>query len=428
MAAAPLVHSTPPFEGKKVLIQTEYLKGCGDVSCAFKVAAIVHKHFNIPAENIVVCILRAVPDVVARINTYPFPVLFETPRDKKIACALLVPYTYKCYSEIHSIFSESIAFLGILEYGFSNDIASNPFIKNLYAMGLSKKEGEIGIFLSDELVSWGFSEKSHLSLNRIARCEELSSSIKRSLFKTDSPTREDFTTFDIATRLYYGYAHRLETLIAYISAVAKIDQEKLPAKHIIVVFPVHEPYMRYDILYNEFLKASLSSSGIGKLIIETASDRQEVLCNEDFKKQITLLLYSIPFKDVQILLQASEKESVVTGDQSLSETISANKNFGYEDPGHKATVAEALREIFHTHAGDFDFNINLAFNGSIECIANQLFEIFRNGQSHPEIFSVFNQFIVENHDCRLRICQSVENVMLKTIRDCNEITDEKIDS
>lgn len=61
---------------------------------------------------------------------------------------------------------------------------------------------------------------------------------------------------------------------------------------------------------------------------------------------ITFLCGSVDNADVCKLWKASEREAMATGDQSLSEAISANKNFVYEALAFKDILLRDLKDKY----------------------------------------------------------------------------------
>lgn len=407
---------------RKILVSTAREAGYGNLICMLKIASMLHERLGIPTENILLSYDRSSDVDFESLNTkYHFQTTGERAVKERgdLACRLIVPFSGAQFYPL------SCPTLCIPQYGHETHPECMPRqgrsqletvisgSVDWLSMGLSAEKNK-GILISDELRAWGFSPESKNSQKRIEQLANVSPQIKRRIFDKETIQTADLVAFDQRNRLYYGYASQCNVFGDFIEAVGEVDKMKNSEKNIVIVSPISPWTAKEMIEFNKFqgTLAKLRESGIGRIEIKAFEQNgsEEILysktLNENSGKTMTIVVGSIPFEDTTSLWKASEKETVVTGDQSLSEAISANKTFAYETLTHKWMLADEINADFSSITGKTD----MPAVGLYESTGAKMSAIFCSDLGDPK-FTEFNRHIIERKNCSDSILEKVAEMI-----------------
>jgi hypothetical protein len=403
-AAHPLVMDlTDALGDRSIALSTEIHGGLGDVSCMMRVANFLHEECGISAEKIFVsCYRRRLPAYpeVSLFNKHHFPFLTtkEIERRKDLALHVMVPFFITMHTSGHPI-------LRMYEYDRleSGSYEEADGVSQVLAIGLSGKSE--GVFIDHELWAFSQSEIANTSIGRISQLRELSPELKLEILGTSD--FEDFEAFDRFNRLYYGYCSQDFNFDHFLLAIAEIDKEKGGDKNIVLVTGGN---VRSDYLSEIF--PSLREAGIATIELINLKDQTVYRLNiAEGGKTIKIYAAALEQKDVRVLLKASEKESIATGDQSLSEAISSDKTFVYEALGHKMELASSINTAFNLKTGQ---STKPAMY-QIQITADKIKAVFSENLRENR-FHLLNQYVAREKDAFYPLAEKISEMLRETNR------------
>ncbi len=380
-------------ESKRYVFVVDKVGGLGDVSCAMQFASRIQEKMNLKAHQVLLAVNPEDAKDVELFNEKSFAVInaCEIGKVHNLALQVIAPQVTSKTAEM--VLYNQAPVLSITEYGFSPH-KFPPYVGSWVisrAMGLAV--GEIGILIDQELMNWGFSEATMLSQNRAMKIREMSSGLQDALLRESG-----IFEFDSRTKLYYGYSAHLITARAFVCSICKINAHN--SKNISVYLPneyvdelskerLKNSFIKGSSEFTEFLMNDSSCKGFGRVIVEkydciheTTTTIEELKSdNSQSKKVLRILIGRLPHRDVRLLMMASEKEMVVTGDQSLSEAISCNKNFAYELLWHKSSLAESIERRYSSleSANDVWQRVVDTRKPNLSCMISTLVNAFIDG-------------------------------------------------
>ena len=228
--------------------------------------------------------------------------------------------------------------IGNILDGLFSDRADNPLrdwisrpLLDFRPCGLDV--GEIGIHIDRALLAEAESLQSASSAPaRQAKVAELE----------HVHLRDHLTAADARTALYAGYATSgYDLFLDYVSIL-----ENGGDRDVNLVLPTpRTPEMLRDAFITDSLVVRLASRGVGRVVFHgydesalvlTAPRRTTVTADitpDGAGKVLNVIsFYPLPHRDMRRLLLASEPPTVVSGDQSFSDAISADKTILYAEP------------------------------------------------------------------------------------------------
>ncbi len=426
------------LNGQKVLVVVDEHNGLGDISCGIKCAKALIERSFIPKDQVIFLtssVKKAAlfdPDKTLDIRPlYSNSMNTQLVKIENVALQVIVPAVGDLYPSTH--LTRDVPTLAFSEYCGSPplwDELGDPRFTS-HPLGLSdSKEAEspiidpnikkilrdmgmdvsmpLGIFID---LNWrNLHEISNSQELKIQKLEELSDEAKNIV--------GSLTRFDQGERLFFGYVSKQDVTLQKQFFEAALEQVT-QGKDSTFIFPNFN-------CENEIQKIA-GDLGVKKLIIkektiETDStvgmykaqkriehyqatgsfledeDEEERFIskikeqNIDLQEQgstITICSGSFNHQDLLVLLAASEKQVLITGDQSLTEAISANKIFFYENLKHKNKLADCVSTLYQ---GALTQGIKSLFSEESETIFSQKNrEICENKDCYPEIESLIKQ-------------------------------------
>lgn len=257
----------------------------------------------------------------------------------------------------------NIPLLEVLEYGYGKPQRTSfrhveDYMMNqkhrLFSMGVTRVE--LGLVIDSDLLAYASSSNSQSSENRLQFLNDLSSkpaaqNMKHALLGEHG----NVNTYNDYNLLYFGYAHLTKPIMNFVNTViASQDPPPQGSKNVDICLPVGK-------VHNDKLNGAVSLSDFDRLdfdkLAEEGFTRVEIVrlpagtttfepvsINVGEKTQTPIqgervlrLIDPFPLDntDMKTMLKASEPSCLVTGDQSLTEGISAGKLFFYEKLPHK---------------------------------------------------------------------------------------------
>ena len=391
---------------KNYLVIAHGLDGAGDISCAVKVATILNKRLLIPIERIEIATNK--PELVEIFNKRSFKVLSYTEAIKldnvylQIAVPAFLPV-------LAGFIARGIPTLLISEYGFESSEISirfpHPWL-SCHSFGLNAAESELGIMISPGLVKHGFSEKSLLPCERLKHLEKLECKwLSNAILNGKS-----IIDFDQSCRLYQGYTSTYIGAWSYIGAICLLNQED--PKDLIFVMSGKscnsENYLKRVQL--DFKQFAASQKIKEMRFISEKSEVAVVEVNPSNGFSVTIIHGLIEYRSLKKVILAAEKETITTGDQSLSEAISCNKSWLYEIRDHKRDLADALADIALDKDCDFTITVDFGAFFRIEH-CREMFKNFFDAKKN-DYFSItsVNEEIINNFDAMKQLPSHIDEL------------------
>jgi hypothetical protein len=225
-----------------------------------------------------------------------------------------------------------IPVLALCEYDFDIQPATNDLICK--SLGLGKES--IGIMIDHSLKEWGFSEDANDPFKRLCQLKNVNPALQTAILG-----KKSFEQFIDTSSLYTSYA-RPFILSEYVkNVVVENAKEK---KKLVFVLP--------KISLKDLEELKLNKLGIKSLkVVKFNYEGKAVESNKCISgegKKIKVVSGQINYHDMITLFKAAIPKVVVTGDQSLSEAISANLNFIYAAADHKRNLKRNLERLGHS--------------------------------------------------------------------------------
>jgi len=264
--------------------------------------------------------------------------------------------------------------LALKEYGFDADPII-PALDSIYrSLPLGLSTGSIGIYIESD---WEAQHQLKGREERMQRLDKVSPEAAKRI-------RGDLAQF----ALYMGYSDDTDLRLGFVHAVLQLNTID---DTVVFVLPCLEMSVQKDLLQIG------KRNGVGKVII--SNEEGEIIHDLNEKgRTVKYCVGDFDHSDLLFILQASEKETLVTGDQTVSEAISANKQFCYEARDYKQTFAGSMRRLFQSFRQEtIHPNVRIREWDNFETYSDQMLKIF--DPNMQEIFSQFNRYVCINRNC-----------------------------
>jgi hypothetical protein len=273
---------------------------------------------------------------------------------------------------------------------------------------------EVGVFIDDDLKHYALSDAAQTSKTRL---EELAKLRKRELYDLLLGDG-DVTSYERDAVLYSGYAHSaFEYFISYVGAI-----EEGKNRRVDVVMPNARTMAQvHEEIFDEALLQRLASLGFGRIELvgnekEEGSDRgqdHKTIMLGSGKSLRFISIYPLPHQDMRVLLQASEPATIVSGDQSFSEAVSANKLSIVIEPVYCQTwVIDSQLALAERVNPDLKRILELAMQFKFDDARfESLKSLIREPRIHTD-FQRFNAIVRDEHRLNERAVDLVKRVLL----------------
>lgn len=337
------------------------------------------------------------------------------------------------------------AHLSVTEYGYDDSVHEGRKvldkyqnkITKFYALGLNPNQ--LGIMLDDTL----YSSKWHSPIDQLKHLSSLPSSINRVLLGEDY-SQKAIEKFAKNSKLYFGYSVLSQTKDIFVELIARASQLTQKPSNLSIVLvgtPISlltdgtlSSIPTQEVRVSRYLKRA----GIHRIELYWKDPETDLLVKQGgvelqkAKKDETLqvaslfFFHSLPHDQLLSFLQASEL-LLSTGDQTISEALSAGPPGIYEPMKHKKEFINSLIEVAHNISSDLGrvvktlfsaFNIDtmrLDENGvevafqerDIEQAASDLVQLRTPGSPLQQMWTRFITHLHTHYNCLRRINQLV---------------------
>lgn len=341
------VNRISDFEDKRIVVCSEVKwGGSGDISCGAKIINFLID-LGIKKEHITL-MSNVSPEFVANFDANLRYVKIEKLSEQILQEKPDLVITAPTLHNLQTIASLNIPFLPILEYGGS----FNPTISHAdKVMVMGPRKRELGIMIDPALHEWSQSPEATYSKGRLRQLESLPAKLQTSILG-EAFSERIIEKFNEQSRLYFGYVFNSQNALFFVQAITLMANKNEDQKDLCFFFPGSKILgdERSDTdhwLRGKFMEC-IAELGVKEVQqVNSATNERESISVPGAKgeKRITLIYGRVSHQDFCILLKASEKETIVTGDQSLSEAISVKKRFFYETLDHKINLLWSLIKI-----------------------------------------------------------------------------------
>ncbi len=262
-----------------------------------------------------------------------------------------------------------------------------PYNPNICFTGVG--DSTQGVIVDESLVE--FSKKELYQKSSKERLRLLASLSSDDVKNAIRGTCKSFDEYDENNSLYFAYCNQHELLPEFINFLCE-KTKNADKKNINIYCAKHLCW------WNQTNFSTLDRHGISKVMY----NHKLLYENKDSPNGktvniLTLQTSPLSHEDFIILLKASEKECLVTGDQSLLEAIALDKDFIYETLDHKQTLSNALQEEFKK------IDPALIFNKSRWC-----FSFSKSSYPLRELYCKFNKKIIEDFNLKTKLFNFID--------------------
>jgi len=340
---------------KKIIILSKDEHGLGDIMCGFKMAKYFNYQLNFSKESFILVIESNKDKLfIESLNKHNFnffinddpTILRKYLKEVNPRFILMIPTNSTCIDDIN------VPILKINEYGRSYD-------HRQYSLGLCKHD--LGIFINHDLrISSQHSIKQLQFVSQklqIAILDQVYSDVIISSFINHS-------------KLFFGYGSMCNIRLQFVEAIIELEY-KLSSTDKNLVFLLMGSTL-FDEGTRQLLEANPNIDIIELIpILKGLNIELELIGLDKDKyyrsrltstKKVRIIWSRLSSDEVKYLLMASEKEVLATGDQSLSEVISAGKHFIYETLSHKQDTLLHLKKLM----GKINVNLKMLYEKSYQ--------------------------------------------------------------
>lgn len=200
--------------------------------------------------------------------------------------------------------------------------------------------GEIGIFTENGLIQALSKEEKSVKLDRLKESypEELGKIL-------EDKNGEEYLS---STNLFFGYAHKEESMEKFVSTIAHAEREEQSNIDIILPWRLRNTQATFFNKKCTYDRLDLLEAGIGKVEIVTLHGTTFVNLSKDGSGKVLRIinLFPLPNQLMRELLTVSEAPVLITGDQSLSEALLiSDKMIFYETMSWKVDLYRSLKTM-----------------------------------------------------------------------------------
>lgn len=382
---------------KNYLIVCDKVDNLGDLSAGFKVIHDLHERIGVPLNNIFV----VSNDVESCEIFNKYNIKVEKSKHKiikKIISEANINLQIATSTDQHTAKNKltgQVPVLALCEYDFEIDTRTNLF--ECKSLGLGKEA--IGIMIDPSLKEWGFSEDAKDRTKRHAQINELNPQLQQAILG-----KKNIQKFDETSRLYTSYAREF-ILAAYLK---KIISEDFENKNFVFVLSDMSADSLNDLNLEEFdidsvklIPLDKEKSDIKKIELRSKEERKG--------RKVKIITGRVKHDEMLKLFKAANPKAIVTGDQSLSEAISANMNIIYAAPDHKHKLESNLSRLGYptfSYEGNRKQNIYLPRFTREDKVASMNQQVCTNYDYLPKFKEILNKIFVTPFE----ISESLEEI------------------
>lgn len=231
-----------------------------------------------------------------------------------------------------------------------------------YTLGLAKDQGEKGVLLPMEFSQNLPPYRETTPLVRLSHLKKVDPALCKAILGKEF-SDEAIQEFNKTSKLYLGYFSQAGMFFCFINALLRCKKGKIS---------ILNTQKRPDNLLPEIQK-TLWKSGFGSIrIIEFSNYTDFTVQNHKFKtnnpksRECTIIFRPLFGVEMEAMLDASEEESLVTGDLSPFRFLAHRKTIAYDTRVQKHESAKAIIELAATFDPLFKDLLPYAFFGAEE--------------------------------------------------------------
>lgn len=331
-----------------IIIRVKDCNGFGDILFGLKLTDEIVK--NLPGIKVAIVFEKqeTMDKALWVASEYPYlkncylcedlPEEFKNP-DNGLCIGAATFWTKSSFEFTRMGLNEKYKYISLPEYAFQNGHEIEP--ECFLTTGVRRYD--YGIFIERKMVEIEEADFQYFN-DPVYHVNELSDeTLKSDILK--GRAIEDYSN---TTNLYFGYGHQTLSHKHFIRSVAHL--EKNGPKDVDLVLVIDEPSELEDIVALDLsFQKELVELGFGKIeILQSNNNRAVSIPFSSDAPSKTLRIIprkKLTHQDIETSLLMSQKLSLATGDQSLSEAISARKIFIYELYLHKVGLDRSLRQL-----------------------------------------------------------------------------------
>jgi hypothetical protein len=289
---------------------------------------------------------------------------------------------------------------------------------SVFKTGLAEQED--GIFVVNSLVQSAKYRQEASYHKLLCHWRQLNQNISQLLLSSRGAdiNAESLKSYYETHEVYFGYAHKeLQQFFGIHLACAKYSKK---SQDVVVVQRGDEIDKLKDRL------PILIRQDYSKVIYWNIEDKNEVVLHDDNRVEgkVYRLIHArdLPIKDMVSFHAISESLTSVTGDQSFSEAISANKIIHYECLPHKKHLLIAYLNMFdrsETVSNATKNAMHLMQEAMTEAEYDSLAVLLQDPLVKREIYEV-NQYIVEHSNFTVLLKTRITDIIESLLRRENE--------
>lgn len=345
------------LQNKKILVITQGMNGLGDYMCAKKICLYAHEKLGIPMQNIgIACDANQATKEVLRhegLNFigHNFEDIQSWEPDVQIFSPVVEGIFKSSFVTPRLPMDNAIPTMAIAEYAFKKPEYLEKEHKNVHAYEFGLKDDSLGYIPNSEIRRWAAIKDSATPLHKLQQLANVPASFQKAILGAPY-SKSAVEKFANSSKFYFGYAHHTFESYSFIQAVASMNHMMQDGRDLCFYMMGQGPMPLRDMINtceqeSEKIKKHLSASGIGQIELingNSPQDKNTIVIDPASTKKIKVVTGNIHSQYVPAMHMASEEESLLTGDQTFSEGVSAEKFPIYELYDHKL---ELYKQLLH---------------------------------------------------------------------------------
>ena len=230
-----------------------------------------------------------------------------------------------------------------------------------YTLGLNKEDGEHGVLLPLKFSEKLPEHKEETPLQRLSHLQKVHPTFSKAILGSDFST-DAIQKFNQTHKLYFGYYFQEVIFFCYVKALMKCKEGNL-----VICAAKKRPENLLDKIKSTAWKLGFRTFNV----IEFKNEKEFQTSSSKFKgsemgKTCTFIFRTLPETEMDIMLDATEDESLTTGDNSPLRAMAHRKTIVYDARAHKIPYAQSIIALATKHDPHFTRLLSMAFFGQIE--------------------------------------------------------------
>lgn len=334
------------LSGKPITIITRQMGGFGDILCAAKIYKYMQEKLGIPQAQLQLAINELGPSDILKDEGFNFvPNTRDSLEKITEGVHIFAPAHSQEFVQSKMNIKKMQPILAISEYGYPPIKELESGFDNIQALSFGFTDTSLGYIPSPELRKWASDKHKLSAIQQLGYLKTLPEYIQKAILGEGPDLDTLIELFSRKSKLYFGYCQNSSSINAFIEGVLtmlKMTKDKSDA----CFYFMGAPGGTIDAATLVSTLPEAEEIHSITLINLNQKTHKEITCNEEGNRNIKIIIGKIPLKHVPTMYMASEEETIVTGDQSFSEALSAEKFPVYELLPHKKTLLDQFTNIF----------------------------------------------------------------------------------